>query len=207
MNFRGATIGTVDLGTAVVTLIVAAIGVAAGFIGGYLSARWQARNDLAQWRRDRLLQYCADLVAAGVQLSEYEDKEFPHEASTRLQHAKACVFMLSEELSDPAQGYLIATLELLREKFRVPEDKKRHDAATKKYGKAEGRFLRDAHDYLRDLAMNPPAWSKVWTRVRTAVQNGMGTSVMRQPAPVQGHATESVSTDGRDMPRDSPGSH
>jgi hypothetical protein len=55
----------------VVTLIVAAIGAAAAFIGGFLNARFAARSNLAQWRRDRLLTFCVDLVSAGREISRY----------------------------------------------------------------------------------------------------------------------------------------
>jgi hypothetical protein len=31
----------------------------------------QARSNLAQWRRDRLLTFCVDLVSAGREISRY----------------------------------------------------------------------------------------------------------------------------------------
>src|SRR2546426_196849 len=101
---------TVDWGTAGVAIVVAALGIA----GGYLVARWQARYGLEQWRRERLLEFCADLVAAGSKASGGGKTKWTFDEMNRLDHAIGCIRLLSEDLARPALNYQGAIFGVVR---------------------------------------------------------------------------------------------
>jgi hypothetical protein len=99
---------------------VALIAAGAGFAGGYLGSRWQAESELAQWRRDQLLRFCADLLAAGAEATEAatdihmgSEVIYPKEMMRRFQHASGCVRLLTDELEEPALAYVESLNEVL----------------------------------------------------------------------------------------------
>lgn len=207
------TIRNVDVRTAAVTLVVAAIGAGAGFIGGFLSARWQARNDLAQWRRDRLLQFCADLLAAGAELEDVartaaggEEVPYPREAFNHIRLARSRVMLLSEELGDIAFAFTKAAMELAVEGRRRPLDLQSFLDMAGKLGQSQGRFLRAAHNHLRDYPSGPSPWRTVWTRVPASVRKVVAkVAAARKRAAIDSHGTASTEAPGGGAPRDTTG--
>ena len=147
-----------DLGTAAVAIIVAII----AFVGGYYSARWQARHTLAQWRRDRLLQFCSDLMAAGNEIVDFawesRTSAYPNAQVQRMRRAFASILLLSEELADDANGYVHA-VEITLVAFMRNVDKGAADvdhldddvlASAAKAKGAAGRLTATAHYVLLD---------------------------------------------------------
>jgi len=166
------TIASVEWATVAVALVVALIGAGAGFAGGYFGARWQAGTNLAQWRRDRLLQFCADLLAAGLELTDIGrgllvGESYPPnkmEATKRLEHAVSCVWLLSGELAEPARDYHHAVINLVKRKGRKLDDPELVAEATQR-----GRFIGTARFWLLDLAPSPTPWSHAWAFVKKAL--------------------------------------
>jgi hypothetical protein len=156
------TIRDVDWGTAIIAIVVAAI----GFGGGYFSAQWQAHATRAQWRREQLLQYSGDLLSIvhetlnkAYDLRRDKDVTVPDEMYRRLLHAYESVSLLSEELGVPASQTYDSALKALNiaepgvdeEKFKTAVN-----AATKDHGD----FLVAARDFLIGGAatQNTPWW-------------------------------------------------
>jgi hypothetical protein len=157
-----ARIGSVDIGTAAVTLGVAAT----GFVGGYFSARWQAGAAREQWRRERLLEFCADLVAAGRELVglhwETKERRYPIEAVHRLDHAVACVLLLGgTDLDDPAFAYQSAVLDAINAQFAPDSDPQRVQATLKSATDCQATFLWLAHNLLLGTTTKPSRWSRL----------------------------------------------
>jgi hypothetical protein len=167
-----------NLGTAVVTLIVAAIGAGAGFIGGYLSARWRARNDLAQWRRDRLLTYCVDLISGGREISVRvwrPQDPYPQEAVQRLDDAVGGILLLGgQELDDLAFAYQSAVLDALNDQLGVAARPQNAKPPLEVAANAQGAFLWKAHNLLLDALPKSTIWSRWWqpARMRLARKRG-----------------------------------
>jgi hypothetical protein len=136
-------------------IIVAGI----AFAGGYFSAQWQARHALAQWRRERLLEFCSDLLAAGNEIIDvawdYAGGElYPTEETQRLQRAFASILLLSDELSDDARAYSDAVHDALAEVMKAIRDnannRPEREATRKKAQGAGGRFTAKAQFLLLD---------------------------------------------------------
>jgi hypothetical protein len=142
-----------DVGSVAVPLATALI----GLIGGYVLAQVQGRLDLAQWRRDRLLQFCADLLAACNEVTDKaqdilngEDVPYPREEMRRLMHAYQCVHLLSRELDKAASKCGTAHAALLRDAYgRAANPQADPDFMAANL--AAGRFASDAHDLLRGI--------------------------------------------------------
>src|SRR5689334_3467972 len=91
-----------DAGTALVGLGGGVIALG----GVYLGSQWEAQRNLAQWRRERLLEFCSDLLAAGNEIVnvgwDVKASAFPEEAKQRLDRALSGILLLSDELSNDA---------------------------------------------------------------------------------------------------------
>ena len=199
-----------------ITLVVAVIGAGAGFISGYLSARWLARNDLAQWRRDRLLQYCSDILTVSNELFAARpapgvpgNSTPPIETLRQLNRALYHVMLLGDELMGPANAYVDAAINVANSRFRNPGAN--HDAATRKFGRSQGLFLRAAHDHLRDFPNRQNlGWPRVdsylaeiWARVGTYVADAVApASSVRRSASATGSGTPSSTIEPADTPGD-----
>jgi hypothetical protein len=162
-----------NLETAIVALIVAAIGAGAGFVGGFLSARWQARNDLAQWRRDRLLTFCVDLVSAGrdlsVRLSKPEDP-YPQELVQRLDDGVAGILLLAgQELDKLAFAYQSAVLDVVDDSRGVTPGRTAAKPVLQVAAENEGAFLWTANNLLLDKRPES-RWSRLAERLRHLLQ-------------------------------------
>jgi hypothetical protein len=99
----------VDAGTA-----VALLGFVAAFATGYLGARWQAswqaRYERVQWRRDKLLQLCTDLLSASTEMVQIgfqrevdPSVRRPIALDNRLLYASAGIALISPELQSDAE--------------------------------------------------------------------------------------------------------
>ena len=126
---------------AFVAIFVALIAAGAGFAGGYLGSRWQAESNLAQWRRDRLLQFCADLLAAGGELEDLgraaaggEVIPYPKEAFNRMRLARSRVLLLSDELGAIAFAYTRADMDFVMKGRKRPLDLDAFTDVAKKLG-------------------------------------------------------------------------
>jgi hypothetical protein len=163
---RPATIDAVSWEAAVVAIVVAAIGIGGVSVG----ARLQSRSSLAQWRRDRLLQFCADLVAAGRELVgrrwETDDpRRYPTETIQRLDHAVACVLLLGgQDLDKPAFAYQGAVLDALNAAIGPDSDSQKKEQTLKTAVEAQANFLWLAHNLLLDSAEKPRRWWQFWSR-------------------------------------------
>lgn len=184
-----ATIGNVEW---LVAIVVALIGAGAGFAGGYFGARWQAGTNLAEWRRDQLLQFCADLLAAGREitdrsgliLAEFEEPRADPEPVTRIDHARACVELLSKELSDPAQEYCRAVVKAFAAAFAEPIDKKELRSAIRAADDQQRLFTHTARDLLLDTPEHPTLWSLVWARIQsTRASSSIRAAIEKAVAP------------------------
>jgi hypothetical protein len=158
------------MGAALVAVVVAVIGAGAGFIGGYLSARWRTRSELAQWRRDRLLVFCADLIAAGRELLgqgwEEEQRQYPTDAVRRLDQALALVLLLGgQDLDDPAFAYQGKVMDALNAAVALDGDPEKRDQTVKTALEAQASFLWLAHNLLLAIPQDPRRWWQVWKLV------------------------------------------
>lgn len=157
------------MGTAL-AIGVALIGAGAGFGGGFFGARWQARHTLAQLRRDRLLQFCADLLAAGGELLranvvKVEDRRYPVETMQRFAHAVACVVLLGgQDLDEPAFAHQDAVLAAFGEAVDPNSDPSKQDQALKAAATCQAQFMWLAHNLLLNTPRNPRRWWEVWKR-------------------------------------------
>jgi hypothetical protein len=162
----------VGLGAALVAVVVAVIGAGAGFIGGYLSAHWRARSDLAQWRRDRLLVFCGDLIAAGRELLgqgwEGEGQRgYPTETVRRFDGAVALVLLLGgQDLDDPTFAYQGKVMDALNAVVAPKSDSEKQQQTQKAALEAQAQFLWLAHNLLLDLPQNPREWWQVWRLIQ-----------------------------------------
>ena len=200
------------MGTAAVAILIAFISAGTAFAGGYLGSRLQARNELAQWRRDRLLQFCADLLAAGAELEDVartaaggEDVPYPREAFNHVRLARSRVMLLSEELGDIAYAFTKAAMELAVEGRKRPLDLQSFLGMAGKLGQNQGRFLRAAHNHLRDYPSSPSFWRQLWSRVPASVQTAVAkVAEFGKETPTESHGAASVETPTGDTPGDSP---
>jgi hypothetical protein len=116
---------------------------------------------MEQWRRDRLLQFCVDLVAACHDVTRdartihdllFEDPglepPYPHEQLQRMHAATATIRLLSQELDPLATTWIQAVLGVVQAAFRDDGtfEKAQGDAA-----QLEGEFQRAAHDLLTGI--------------------------------------------------------
>jgi hypothetical protein len=159
----------VDWGTAGVAIVVALI---AGPIG-YFSARWQGRNDLAQWRRDRLLEFCTDLIASGGELvdlgwdiTEGQDVPYPVETMRKLQHAVARISLLSIELRKPSSNAATAYADVLKRAYEHANDPNKPGADFDAASTTVVEFTKIAHRILVDIPESPTVGSLVWGWVK-----------------------------------------
>ena len=133
-------------------VVVAAV---IGLIGGYLIARVQARLDLAQWRRDRLLEFCADLLAAcnvigekGQDIVDGLDVPYPEEDMRELLHAQQCVRLLGRPIADSAYKCAVAYAAVLRDAYGKAGNPQAANPNFDSANHAAGRFAADAHDFI-----------------------------------------------------------
>lgn len=107
---------------------------AAALIGVGLGSRLTASSAEAHWRRDRLLDFCAELIAAGQEASRESRKvadelaadpesqpPYPHEATEHLHRALGSVRLLSPGLADPAADYASAVIEVVDHSIKEDE--------------------------------------------------------------------------------------
>jgi hypothetical protein len=195
VSFRRATIGSVGWATPLIAVVAALI----AFVGGFFGARWQARNNLAQWRRDKLLEFCAGLLAAGAELDDLgrasgggEDLPYPKEAFNQTRLARSRVLLLSEELGFIAFDYTKMAMAFVLKGRQRPLDLDGFTESAQKLGQSQGRFLRAAHDHLRDRPKPRTPWRErwrhVWLRVSRRWRNTDGeaaTTTRRFDEPVE----------------------
>jgi hypothetical protein len=142
---------------AAIAVGIVLISVVGSFVGGYFGARWKAGTDLAQWRRDRLLQFCADFLEAGKELIDFaysleEGQPFQHpqDVDNRLLHAWARIRLLSEELG----AYALKAQQDISHVLAIAEatgELRQHlDAAIDASAQSYGILLGAAHDVLMD---------------------------------------------------------
>jgi hypothetical protein len=171
-----------------VDLIIAAfVGAAIALIGTYIGPRLQAKAERAQWRRDRLLQFCADFLAAsgsvvevGRQIQDGKQPDYPVDAVGRLEHAYACICLLSDVLAESAHNHLVATVGLMT-KTQADIGPPMEDSA-----KTRGLFLRSALNLLNDLAPQPNVWQRVQSKIaphvpKSVIGFGVKTGLLAEP--------------------------
>ncbi len=158
-----------DFGTAAVTLAVAAV----GFSGGFFSARWQAGTAREQWRRERLLEFCADLLAAGTELYDLggviragDDVPYPAEAARKLMHSYQCVHLLSRELSPTANRCATAYMAVIRDAYGHAGDAAQPAPNFDTASTNAGLFASDVNSVLLDV----PPWWQFWSRRSHQIQ-------------------------------------
>ncbi|MFI5282475.1 MAG: hypothetical protein ACHQ0J_05030 [Candidatus Dormibacterales bacterium] len=163
-------------------ILAAVIGALAAFTGGYFGSRWQAESELAQWRRDQLLQICADVLAAGPQVMDSatdvtptSKPPWPSEPVNRLMRAGSTIRLLSEDLYGPASAYSNAILAFLSEARATGGKSNSYEK-----GKALGLMARAFADAARQVLMRPPQRSGP---VQTAVAKVKGIATRRDPTP------------------------
>ncbi len=180
-------------------ILIALIGIIGAFVGGYFGARWQAGRNLAQWRRDRLLQFSSDLMAAGIEIENYArtvhaggQAESAIQAEDRLNHAFNCIKLLSSELDSNAFQYVRAILLVQNEalKLQVAEagtTKETLSAKMSSVAEPEVAFTMQARKLMLALQPEPSLWSLVWAWVRrsrawTRIRSGIVSTVTERPA-------------------------
>jgi hypothetical protein len=145
----------------------ATVGAAATLIGVYLGPQLQARHELAQWRRERLLELCSDLLVAGtdiVQIGFNRTKEkSPIEVENRLHYAYSGITLLSDELEDSALACRTASMAVFNSNDTGRE------AAYNAANAAFGQFYRDAHNVLFDKRRPLIARLGRWIRSRALI--------------------------------------
>jgi hypothetical protein len=173
---------------ALIALVVAAIGAGAGFAGGYLSARWQARSNLEQWRRDKLLGFCSDLVAATAELTQFSNwnKPFPEEKAQRMRITQKCVLLLSEELSTPLDALASTALDLAQKLSQDAGPIIRADTArlAVQVQQREKEFVDAARDLLLNVPQSPTPWRQFWSRI-SGTPSAEGTDRGHRTAPAE----------------------
>lgn len=177
-----------DWGTAGVAIVVALI---AGPIG-YFSAKWQGRNDLAQWRRDRLLEFSSDLLASGSELvdrgwdivEQGEDVPYPTETMRKLGHAVACISLLSSELRKSASDCAVAHAQVVKKSYDHAHDANLPGADFDAASTSAVAFTKDAHRILVDIPESPTVGSLVWAWVkRSRPYAGTRAAIVRAMTP------------------------
>jgi hypothetical protein len=177
-----------DWGTAGVAIVVALI---AGPIG-YFSARWQARNDLAQWRRDRILEFSSDLLASGGELTDHgwdiveqgEDVPYPTEIMRKVQHAVACISLLSRDLRKPASDCAVAHAQVVKKAYEHAHDANLPGADFDAAATSAVVFTQNAHRILVDIPESPTVGSLVWAWVkRSRPWSGTRAAIVRAVTP------------------------
>lgn len=167
-----ATIGGVDA-TAVAVFVgigAALIGATAALAGVFFGARWQAEGELAHWRRDRLLQFCSDFLAAGAEAIDAgwaiqggDRAKYPQDAERKMRHFRACIFMLAPQLDDWADAYSKAVHELLTAKPKTLKGRVKLSWDT---GYHQARFAGEARKELVGLDTQPSVWQQLRSRLR-----------------------------------------
>lgn len=146
--------------------------VPASALGGvWLGARLSTDQAATQWRRDRLLQFCSDLIAAChevisragrihdamPEIDAAHDPQYPHDEVQRMQHAVGTVRLLSEGLEPFAFELEKSVMSLLG---KATKDEGAFMVAYGTAGEAEGKFQKAAYEELRG---HEPQW---WVRMR-----------------------------------------
>jgi hypothetical protein len=159
-----------------IAIVVALIGAGAGFAGGYFGARWKAGTDLAQWRRDRVLEFCGDYLAAGdelklvgVEMKDGGNPSWPIAGIARLGQASGKLFLLSADLIEPVTAYNKALLELLKVARSLPKEKP--DApipAIEAVSHAQAIFLLRASEVLTIPPQPPEVWRRLEAYLKKA---------------------------------------
>lgn len=154
---------------AVVAIAVALIAAAAGFAGGYFGSRWQAETALAQWRRDKLLQFCGDYLAAQKKLIDASwsrvddaDVEFPEETSNLMLQAHSSIRLLSTELEQFASACTKNTFAAWN---AVAHGQGNIGMALDLAGSAMGQFVAEAHVELMKRQPIPTLWTRFRSRL------------------------------------------
>jgi len=194
---------------AFVAILVALIAAAAAFVGGYSGARWQAQGNLAQWRRERLLQFCADLLAATREIAEYcWELERGHatrdqnELHRRTELAYASISLLSDCLAARSYELNSAYLALLDEATSKKPDSKKLKDLHKAAAEASGMFTIQAQHVLLSVPEGKSVptlvceWvlrSRVWSRTRARIVKAL-TPTAPRPIPTPA-ATPASATD------------
>ena len=153
---------------------------AAGLGGVWLGGRLAAGTAQEQWRRDRLLQFCVDLIAACNDVTReartihdllYVDPglepPYPNEQIHRMRAATATIRLLSQELEGPATNWTLFVMKVVQAAVRDDgtfEDEYKHAAHL------EGVFQRAAHDRLTGIDRPLPAPAGL-SRIRPGVIN------------------------------------
>jgi hypothetical protein len=191
-----------------VAIVVALIAAGAGFAGGYYSAKWKAESDLEQWRREKLLAFCADFLAAsgeiinvGQSIQDFKNPPFPTEIVGRFMQAHAGICLLSDQLAASAQKVLTSALKILVEGPVVTDNLAESSPAIARTYATRGLFLRAAHDFLLNLPRRTTIWERMWNRLPDGVRSPLtsaatvigliaprreGTAPPTPPAPPQG---------------------
>ncbi len=155
---------------AVATFAAALVAAVLSFAGGYYGARWQANNNLEQWQREQLVQFCADLMAAGHEGDDYTSAKiaggnpaYPAEAVSRMRHAFACIALVNQGLAGVAHEYRIAVLnEVIAAAPGNPGVLTAEQQASAKTG---GIFLAAANKVLVGTTEPLSKWDRVYVRV------------------------------------------
>lgn len=171
-----------------VTLGVAGI----GFAGGFLSARWQAGNNLEQWRRDKLLGFCSDLLAATTDLTQLSDRgtAFPEAKWERLLNLEKCVLLLSDELSAPLNALASDALGLAQKMSQEVHLQASTAGLIAQVAQRESEFVDAArHLLLNDRQTPTLPWLQLWSQVIGKPEAKAAATQANQESPGQSGGT------------------
>jgi hypothetical protein len=155
-------------GAALVAIVVALIAAAAGFVGAYLGSRWQAKTNLAQWRREKLLEYCSDLVAGSNAMTavigqiEGGTADSASAEMHNLLQAYGAIALLSVELQPVAKTVVDAQVASLSE---ARTDEPMMDEVDARVARALTRFTLAARDILNAISEEQSTPQRMWSRV------------------------------------------
>lgn len=157
-----------DWGAALVAIVVALIAATAGFAGAYLGSRWQAATNLAQWRREKLLDYSSDLLAASNEMTavigriEGGTADSASEEMHHLYQAYGAIALLSVDLQPAARSLVDAQRASLRE---VRTNEPKMDELDRGVAAALTRFTVAARDILNAVPAVQTTPQRMWSRV------------------------------------------
>lgn len=163
-----------DWGAALVAIVVALVAAAAGFVGAYLGSRWQAKTNLAQWRREKLLEYCSDLVAGSNAMTavigqiEGGTADSASAEIHSLLQAYGAIALLSVELQPIAMTVVDAQMASLRE---ARTDEPTMDEMDARVARAVTGFILAARDILNAISDEQSTPQRMWSRVPAPVAN------------------------------------
>jgi hypothetical protein len=185
----------VDLSAAIVAIFVALIAAGFGFTGGYYGSRWQAETNLAQWRRDQLLQFSAAILAAGETIMDFTrgaahnpTVAAPDQADYELVHAWNRIRLLGTELEIASGLYVTAILETEREALRLQRNlggatvgtlAKRSAAVIP----AQNRFTIEARLAILTVETQPNPFVRAWSHVSPRIHSMWDEAIVGIAAP------------------------